>query len=264
MPPSLPLDIVTWPEYPIRYVPQPVWARGAAPFLYFLPYRAPAAFDDVTPVEYLVPPIESDMPEAEQQRRLRATNDSVITLNHVVHHGGLGHHIQNYYAYRAASRIGRVAAVDCASRIAMFCGGTLAEGWACYATELAGELGCLTPLEQYAEQQSRLRMAARAIVDIRLHRGEFSLADATDFYRDTVGMPVEAAESEAVKNSMFPGAAVMYLVGTDQIHDLRRDLAAREGSSFNLRALPRSPALLRLRARRPDRGGNARGVPAPH
>jgi hypothetical protein len=227
--------VVTWPDYPIRYVPQPPWARGAAPFLYFLPYRAPAAFDAVTPVEYLVPSIDADLPAAEQLRRLRATNDSVITLNHVVHHGGLGHHVQNYYAYRAASRIGRVAAVDCASRIAMFCGGTMAEGWACYATELAGELGCLTPLEQYAEQHTRLRMAARAIVDIRLHRGELTLAGAADSYRDTVGMAAEAAEAEAVKNSMFPGAAVMYLMGTDLIHDLRREIAAREGSDFSLR-----------------------------
>ncbi len=228
-------DVLTWQDYPIRYVPQPAWARDAAPSLYFLPYRAPAPFDAVTPVEYLVPPIEADLPEAEQRRRLRATNDSVITLNHVVHHGGPGHHQQNYHANRAASRIGRVAAVDCASRIAMFCGGTMAEGWACYATELVGEIGCLTPLELYAEQHSRLRMAARAIVDVRLHRGELSLADAAAFYRDAVGMSPEAAEAEAVKNSMFPGAAVMYLVGTDLIRDLRHDLAAREGSSFNLR-----------------------------
>lgn len=227
--------VLTWPDYPIRYLPQPAWARDAAPSLYFLPYRSPAPFDTVTPIDYLVPPIEADMPEPEQRRRLRATNDSVITLNHVVHHGGPGHHLQNYHANRAASRIGRVAAVDCASRIAMFCGGTMAEGWACYATALVGEIGCLTPLELYAEQHSRLRMAARSIVDVRLHRGEFSLAAAADFYRDEVGMPAEAAEAEAVKNSMFPGAAVMYLAGTDLIHDLRRDLAVRTGSGFSLR-----------------------------
>ena len=67
---------------------------------------------------------------------LQATNDSVIKLNHVIHHGSIGHHVQNWHAFRSASRIGQVAAVDCASRIAMFCGGTMAEGWACYATDL--------------------------------------------------------------------------------------------------------------------------------
>jgi pyrroline-5-carboxylate reductase len=38
-----------------------------------------------------------------------------------------------------------------------------------------------------------------------------------------------AAHAEAVKNSLFPGTALEYLVGTDAIHRLRRDLAARPG-----------------------------------
>src|SRR5690348_12692005 len=151
------------------------------------------------------------MDAAEQERRLRATNDSVVKLNHVVHHGGIGHHVQNYHAFRAASRIGRVAAVDCASRIAMFCGGTMAEGWACYATDLMAEIGFLSPREQYAEMHTRLRMATRAIVDIRLHCGAFTVEQAAAYYRDHAGLAAGPAQAEAVKNSMFPGAAVMYL-----------------------------------------------------
>jgi uncharacterized protein (DUF885 family) len=34
---------------------------------------------------------------------------------------------------------------------------------------------------------------------------------------------------------MFPGAAVMYVMGTDGIHRLRRELSARLGSRFSLR-----------------------------
>jgi uncharacterized protein (DUF885 family) len=49
-------------------------------------------------------------------------------------------------------------------------------------------------------------------------------------------MPAAAARGEAVKNSMFPGAAMMYLIGTNAIHDLRHALATREGSAFSLRA----------------------------
>jgi uncharacterized protein (DUF885 family) len=47
-------------------------------------------------------------------------------------------------------------------------------------------------------------------------------------------MTAEAARAEAVKNSLFPGTALAYLVGTDAIHRLRRDLAGRPG--FALRA----------------------------
>ena len=176
------------------------------------------------------------MPPEEQQRRLRATNDSVIKLNHVVHHGGLGHHVQNWNAYhRAESRVGRMAAVDCASRIAMFCGGTMAEGWACYATDLMDDVGFLEPLERLSQAHTRLRMATRALVDVRLHEGAWTLGQAAEFYRERVGMSADAAHSEAVKNSLFPATALMYLTGTERIHRLRRDLAART-PDFDLRA----------------------------
>ena len=228
-------DLVTWPQFPIRYVPQPEWAREAAPYLYFLFYRSPAPLDTLDMTDYLVTPIEPDMPSDVQESRLRATNDSVIKSNHVVHHGGIGHHIQNWHAKRAPSRIGQIAAADCASRVAMFCSGTMAEGWACYATELMGEVGFLTPLERYAEHHARLRMAARTLVDIRLHHGAYDLSQATAFYHEQVGMNASAAHAEAVKNSMFPATATMYLVGTDLIHGLRRDLAKRDGAAFSLR-----------------------------
>jgi hypothetical protein len=227
-------DLLTWPDYLIRYIPQPRWAREAAPYLYFLFYRSPAPFDRTPIHDYLVTPIEPDMPAAEQERRLRATNDSVIKLNHVVHHGAIGHHVQNWYAFRAASRIGQMAAVDCASRIAMFCGGTMAEGWSSYVVDLMGEVGFRTPLESYSQHYARMRAAARAIVDVNLHHGRMSLDAAIAFYRDDAGMTQQAAYAEAVKNSMFPGAAMIYLIGQDSIRDLRRDIAVREGASFNL------------------------------
>ena len=227
-------ELLSWPESPIRFVPQPSWARAAAPHLYFLFYHAAPPFDKLPGFEYLVTPIEPELPPDEQLRLLRATNESVIKLNHVVHHGAIGHHVQNWHAARAESRIGQIAAVDCATRIAMFCGGTMAEGWACYATDLMDEIGFLTPLERYAERQTRLRMAARAFVDVRLHQGELTLETAAVFYRDQVGMPPAAAHGEAVRNSMFPGTALMYLTGTDLIHQLRGQLAARPG--FSLRS----------------------------
>jgi hypothetical protein len=223
-------ELVTWPDYPIRFVPQPTWAREAAPHLYFLFYRAPAAFDRIPVVDYLVPPVELEMPPDEQLRRLRATNDSVIKLNHVIHHGGLGHHLQNWYAYhQAASRVGRIAAVDCASRIALFCGGTMAEGWACYATDLMDEIGFLTPLERLSQAHTRLRMAARAIVDVQLHTRTWTVDEAAQFYHEAAGLAPDGARAEAVKNSMFPGTALMYLVGDDLIHRLRVEMQARQG-----------------------------------
>ena len=111
----------------------------------------------------------------------------------------------------------------------------MAEGWACYATDLMSEAGALTPLEQIAELRGRIRMSARAVVDVRLHQGRFTLEQAADYYVEHAGMDRGAAHGEAVKNSMFPGAAVIYLLGTDAIHDLRKEMSVRQESSFDLR-----------------------------
>jgi Bacterial protein of unknown function (DUF885) len=212
-------DLLSFPDWPVRYTEQPAWVRRAAPYLYFLPYRSPAPLDMPAVVDYYVP---------------ASADDATIKLNHVVHHGSLGHHVQNWHAARAASRIGRIAAVDCASRIAMLCGGTMAEGWACYATDLADEAGFLTPAERHAQHQTRRRIAARAIVDIRLHRGRLSLDEAAALYVERVGMTAAAAHAEAVKNSLFPGTACMYLAGSDAIRGLRRELESQL-APFSLR-----------------------------
>ena len=231
---ALDRELLTWPDVPIEYVPRPRWARAAAPCLYFLFYRSPPAFDAPKVHRYMVEPLDGDRTDEASEAFLRANNDSVIKLNHVVHHGGIGHHVQNGHAAHSPSLVGRVAAVDCASRIAMFCGGSMAEGWACYATDLMAEAGGLTALERYAEHHARLRMCARAVVDVELHHGRMSLDDAAGFYRNAAGMSGSGAESEAVKNSMFPGAALMYLVGTDLIHELRRDIMTTLGDDFTL------------------------------
>jgi hypothetical protein len=230
-------DLVEWGDWPLRYVPQPLWAREIAPALYFLFYRSPSPYALPAVHDYLVTPVDDTIAPAEQERRLRLWNHSAITLNHVVHHGALGHHVQNWHAsQRSRSQLGAIAAVDCASRIGMFQGGSMAEGWACYATELADELGFLTPLEQAAQQQSRVRMLARAIVDIQLHCGQLSFEDAVTYYVTEVGMTRAAAEGEATKNSMFPGTAVMYWLGTRGILQLREEQMASEGAGFSLRA----------------------------
>jgi hypothetical protein len=227
-------DLVTWPEAPLRYVPYPAFVRDAAPHLYYLHYRSPAPFDPFGTFEYVVPDLDGLTPE-QTEARLRQWNDSAIKLNHVVHHGAIGHHVQNHHAYRCTSRIGRVAAVDAANRIAMFPGGSLAEGWACYVCDLMEEVEFLTPLERIAQQQTRVRIAARAVCDLSLHSGRLTVPEAASLYEERAHMPPAAARAESVRNSMFPGTAVMYWLGTRELRRLRAEIARRDGAAFSLR-----------------------------
>lgn len=229
-------DVVPWPhDWPLRYVQIPVWARAVQPQLYFLFYRSPAPFDPYTVHEYLVAPVDASTPAEPAQATMRAWNRSVIGTNHVLHHGGLGHHVQNRMAARGHSRLGMVTAVDAASRIAMFQGGSMAEGWACYATQLAGELGLLTPLEQISEAHSAVRFLGRAIIDLRLHLGDWTASTCARFLVDTVHMDEAQAAGEVTKASMFPGTALMYWLGTEGIVRTRTALQQAHGPAFSLR-----------------------------
>ncbi len=227
--------LVTWPLAPLRYVPIPEHTREAAPSLYYLHYRSPAPFDPYGTFDYVVPPIDGLTSDA-LEAKLRVVNDSVIKLNHVVHHGAIGHHVQNHHAYKGRSRVGKVAAVDTANRISMFSGGSLAEGWACYVCDLMEEIGFLAPLERIAQQHTRVRIAARAVADLSIHTGACSVAQAAWLYEDRAFMSQAAARAEAVRNSMYPGTAVMYWLGTRGLHQLRAEVWAREGSAFSMRA----------------------------
>jgi hypothetical protein len=227
--------LVTWPLAPLHYVPIPEHTRAAAPSLYYLHYRSPAPFDPFGLFDYVVPPIDGLAGDA-LEAKLRSVNDSVITLNHVVHHGAIGHHVQNHHAYKGRSRVGKVAAVDTANRISMFSGGSLAEGWACYVCDLMEEIGFLTPLERIAQQHTRVRIAARAVVDLSLHTGRLTVPQAAWLYEDRAFMSQAAARAEAVRNSMYPGTAMMYWLGTRGLHQLRAEVWAREGGAFSMRA----------------------------
>ena len=227
-------DEVTWPDVALSYQPTSEWARRAAPFLYYLPYRSPAPLSNpIGRYDVLLP---SATDPVAQETFARNWNRSAIKLNHVAHHGGLGHHVQNWHAARSPSRIGQVAAVDAANRIAMFCGGTMAEGWACYATEIMESLGYLTSDERIAEQHTRVKLMARAVVDLELHTGRMSFDDAVRFHVDSAQLTPAAARVEVTKCSMFPGTAMMYWLGLRDLWRIRSAEEASRGAGFSAKA----------------------------
>jgi len=97
------------------------------------------------------------------------------------------------------------------------------------------EAGFFTPEESVAQQHTRARLLARAIVDIGLHERSLRFDEAVAMYCDRIGMTPEAARAEACKNSMFPGTASMYWLGTEGLHQLRRARERAEGAAFSPR-----------------------------
>jgi hypothetical protein len=260
---------VTWPDAKLPYQPTPEWARRAAPWLYYLPYRSPAPYaHSIGRYDVLLP---SPNDPAAREAHARLWNHSAIKLNHVAHHGGLGHHVQNWHAARSQSLVGRVAAVDSACRIAMFCGGTMAEGWACYATEIMESLGFLTDDEKVAEHHTRVRLMARAVVDLELHTGRMSFDDAVRFHVDTAFLAPASAHAEVTKCSMFPGTAMMYWSGLRELWRIRHAEESARGSAFNAKqfhdellsfgSIPVALVSRLMAARRPPAPGSRPSAP---
>ena len=63
--------------------------------------------------------------------------------------------------------------------------------------------------------------AASVQVDIRLHTGEWTPAQAMDFYASAGFAPARIA-AEITRNAMLPGTRLMYWLGITAIRDLRR------------------------------------------
>jgi hypothetical protein len=192
--------------------------RGVASATYFLFYRSPPVFLPKSGSVYWVAP-----PGEDREAYLRAQNIAVLKTTHTVHHGSIGHHTQNARARAAPGILPRVGGTDCASGIAFLSAGTMVEGWACYAEDLLRETGDFyAGAELLLLKQNERRNAASVMVDINLHLGRWSIADAAQFYRDEAGFAAHRALPETVRNSMFPGSRLMYFSGVEAIKALRR------------------------------------------
>jgi len=207
-----------------RFIDAPLQRIAAA--TYFLFYRSPPAFTPKSGSVYWVTPPGDDL-----AGYLRVQNVSVLKTTHTVHHGSIGHHTQNARARTAPGILARVGGTDCASGIAFLSAGTMVEGWACYAEDLLREAGGFyAGAELLLLKQNERRNAASVMVDVNLHLGRWSTAEAAEFYREKAGFAAQRATPETVRNSMFPGSRLMYWSGVEAIKRLRRasPLSTRE------------------------------------
>ena len=111
----------------------------------------------------------------------------------------------------------------------------MAEGWACYATEVVDSVGWLSTDERISEQHTRVRLMTRAVVDLELHTGRLTFDEAVRFHMDSAHLSPAAAHAEVTKCSMFPGTAMMYWLGLRDLWRLRTAEEALRGASFNSR-----------------------------
>jgi uncharacterized protein (DUF885 family) len=146
------------------------------------------------------------------------------------HEGIPGHHFQiglemEHPSLGAFRRLG-----------ARMVGGAYVEGWGLYSERLADELGLYrSPAERFGMLDAQAWRASRLIVDSGMHGLGWSRRQSIDWLLEA-GLSETDAVIETDRYIVWPGQALTYLIGMREIRRLRRDLEARDGAAFDLRA----------------------------
>ena len=115
-------------------------------------------------------------------------------------------------------------------------GGAYVEGWGLYSERLADEMGLFrNEAERFGMLDAQAWRAARLVVDTGLHALRWERQRSIDFLRDA-GLSETDAVIETDRYICWPGQALTYKIGQREIERLRGELAARDGSAFDLRA----------------------------
>jgi uncharacterized protein (DUF885 family) len=112
------------------------------------------------------------------------------------------------------------------------------EGWALYAERLMAELGVYADDPQGDLGRLRLESyrAARLVVDTGIHAKRWGFDQAVDTLVDATGFPVDMAQGEISRYSVWPGQATSYYIGFLKFLELRQKAVDALGDKFDLKA----------------------------
>jgi uncharacterized protein (DUF885 family) len=115
-------------------------------------------------------------------------------------------------------------------------GGAYVEGWGLYSEKLADEMGLFrNDGERFGMLDAVAWRAARLVVDTGLHALRWDRQRSVDFLLGA-GLSETDAVIETDRYIAWPGQALTYMIGCREIERLRREIAGRDGSAFDLRA----------------------------
>ena len=111
------------------------------------------------------------------------------------------------------------------------------EGWALYAESLGPELGLYNePSQYFSRLNSELFRAVRLVVDVGLHRKNWSRDEALKFMMDNTGASESGASLEIDRYIALPAQALSYKIGQLKISGIRSKAERALGSKFDIRA----------------------------
>ena len=206
-------DLATVPDDErIDVVPTPEYLRNVVPFA---AYFEPAAFDKEPKGIYIVTPSVGHDPNA-----MREHNFSSIS-NTSIHEAYPGHHLQLDIARRNGSLTRLMADAP-----------EFVEGWGMYSELMMREHGFDDgPAFRVVMHTDAIWRACRIILDIRLHRGELTVDEATDFLVEQTNFERANARAEVQWYTYRPTYPLSYLLGRTLLLESARRRTARDSAT---------------------------------
>ena len=210
-------DLMTVPEDErIDVISTPEYLRNVIPFA---AYFDPPAFDRDPKGIYIVTPSVGGDPNA-----MREHNYASIS-NTSIHEAYPGHHLQLDTARRNRSLTRLLTDAP-----------EFVEGWGMYSELLMREHGFdADPRFRLIMHTDAIWRACRIILDIRMHRGEMTVDEATDFLVEHTRFERPNAHAEVQWYTYRPTYPLSYLLGRTLLLSLRADEQARLGDRFRLK-----------------------------
>jgi len=204
------------PDERVEVIATPPFLRNTMPFA---AYFQPAPFDRDPIGIYVVTPSPDGDPEAMREHyRASISNTSI-------HEAYPGHHLQLAIALRHPSLTRMTTDAP-----------EFVEGWGMYSEQMMREEGFDDgPEFRLALATDAIWRACRIVLDVRMHRGELSVAEATDFLVEHTRFERPHALAEIRRYTSTPTYPLSYLLGKTLILGLREDERRRRGAAFSLR-----------------------------
>jgi hypothetical protein len=240
-------DVVTVPDWlgAMEIVETPAFLQPVSPGASM---RAPRRFATATTGYYFITPPPS-LAEAAERLDMNQDFDRDRIWSTAAHEAMPGHFLQLSIARRHPNFVRRILDDSC-----------LAEGWAFYGEEMFVRLGLYgdgLDARLFTARWERVR-GVRAIVDPKLASGEWTIAQAVDFFVAQSGFTRSASEAAVDGIALDPGYVISYTVGPVPAADAARRVPGAHRRARLAARLPRSPALLRPGRLRRPRPGAAR------
>ena len=214
-------DLVTVPEAPVEVVPTPAFLASLVPFAAYEP--PPIYLSERAGRFYVTAPESSLTPEVYAQERRGHCVHGIPAM--VAHEAYPGHHLQLVAAQGLSSEVRR-----------HIWSPIMVEGWALYSEQLMAES------QYYPSDQARLFQlvnllwrAVRVVLDVGLHTGGMTPAEAVDYMVEHLPIERPSAVAEVRRYCAWPTYQLCYAVGRRELLRLRDAYRERHAGGYRAR-----------------------------